>query len=55
MFETKLVLKSIDRVHSWPMLRMEVSLLLYDLKNDPRYSGGLSHRRTSGRSALSKG
>jgi hypothetical protein len=33
-----MILENLDHAPSWPILRMEFSLLLADLGNDPKYS-----------------
>ncbi len=39
----EMTLQNLDHAFSWPLLRMEVSLLLADLMNDPRYSERVRH------------
>jgi hypothetical protein len=38
MAASEVVLENIDHAPRWPRLRMELSLLLADLINDPKYS-----------------
>jgi hypothetical protein len=38
MSSTEVTLHNLDRAPSWPLLRMEFSLLLADLRDDPKYS-----------------
>jgi len=39
----EMILYTLDHAPAWPRLRMEFSLLLADLRDDPKYSDRVKH------------